>query len=120
VQTPPGAEFAGTIDRPDVGSVAMSRIAVAGFLAVLIGVPGWAQEAFPACQSQQSLEQVIATDGDLVPDDCRQVRVTEVPSDAGPLCVLDMSGTGEGVLDTLRDAALPEEWWVRCESLGLR
>jgi hypothetical protein len=39
-------------------------------------------------------------------------------SDSGRLCVIDLSKAGEGVLNTLRDAALPEQWWVACGRLS--
>lgn len=87
-------------------------------LPIALAGPAGAQESFPACQTQQALEQVMASDGRLMPDDCRALTVTEVRSDNGRLCVIDFAGAGEGVLNQLRDAALPEQWWVRCDRLG--
>ncbi|CAN5610106.1 hypothetical protein BH23PSE1_BH23PSE1_00930 [soil metagenome] len=98
----------------------MPILASGAVLAVVLGVGAGAaaQDGFPACQSQQSIEQIIASGGELMPDDCQQLTVTAITSDHGPLCVIDFSGAGAGILDTLRAAALPEQWWVRCESLG--
>ncbi|MGE4221457.1 MAG: hypothetical protein AB7G39_18580 [Alphaproteobacteria bacterium] len=83
-----------------------------------LAAPAAAQDAFPACQSQQSLEQIISSDGRLMPDDCRNLTVTTVRSDRGRLCVIDVSQAGDGVLQQLRDAALPAQWWVRCDRLA--
>ena len=87
-------------------------------LSVAVAAPATAQEAFPARQSQQSLEQIIASDGRLMPDDCRRLTVTAVRGDRGRLCVIDFSQAGGGVLDRLREAALPAQWWVRCDRLA--
>ncbi|MEX2629191.1 MAG: hypothetical protein WD341_04570 [Tistlia sp.] len=94
-----------------------SLAALAALLPLAFAGTASAQESFPACQTQQALEQVMASDGSLMPDDCRELTVTEVRSDSGRLCVIDFAGAGEGVLQQLRDAALPEQWWVRCDRL---
>lgn len=80
--------------------------------------PAAAQDALPACQEQHELEQVIASGGDLIPDGCRNITVTEVETDEARLCVIDFSAEDDGVLQQLRDAAIPEQWWVRCDALA--
>ncbi|ESR22510.1 hypothetical protein [Lutibaculum baratangense] len=97
---------------------AIAGAATAALLLVAIGTGhASAQEAFPACQSQQELEQVIGSDGQFMPDGCRNLTITAVETDGARLCVIDFATAGEGVLNTLRDAALPEQWWVRCDRL---
>jgi hypothetical protein len=107
---------------------AMIRLAAIAFasatLATAALTPAMAQDAaangpqsFPACQSQQDLEQILNSDGQLMPDGCRNLSITPVRSENGTLCVIDFSEAGQGVLEGLRDAALPDQWWVRCDSL---
>ena len=74
--------------------------------------------SFPACQSQQDLQQVINSDGKLMPSGCRELTIIPVKSGDGRLCVIDFSKAGDGVLQSLRDAAMPSQWWVRCDSLA--
>ena len=31
---------------------------------------------------------------------------------------ISFSGAGDDILQKLRDVALPDQWWVRCDSLG--
>lgn len=80
--------------------------------------PGVAQSELLACGTQQSLEQSIASDGALRPEDCRVLSITPVRTDVGALCVIDVSGAGTGVIEGLRSMALPSEWWVRCDRLS--
>ncbi|WP_137388579.1 hypothetical protein [Rhodoligotrophos defluvii] len=92
-----------------------------GILAGLMLLPAsgsLAQEQITACETQQALEQVIRSDGQLKPEGCRPLAITPVEVDAGRLCVLDFSGGDPGILQRLRDAALPEKWWVRCDELN--
>ena len=90
------------------------------FLALLgaLSMPAAAQETLTGCQSQRSLEQVISSDGKLMPDDCRMLKVTPVETDRGRLCVVDLSSSQDGVLQQLRDVASAQQWWVRCDALG--
>lgn len=85
---------------------------------LLTSVPAGAQESVPACQSQQELEQVVASDGRITPDGCRSLAITVLESDGQRLCLLDLSSDDEGIVDQLREAALPERWWVRCDELS--
>ncbi|UIJ72184.1 hypothetical protein [Aurantimonas sp. HBX-1] len=97
-------------------------LASAAFAAA-ISAPAVAQDAaparqgFPACQTQQDLEQILNSDGQLMPDGCRTLSITPVRSENGTLCVIEFSEAGQGVLQNLRDVALPDQWWVRCDSL---
>jgi hypothetical protein len=76
-------------------------------------------QGFIACQSQQELEQLLASDGDFTPDGCRNVAVTSLESEHGNICVMDFQpGEDGGVLDRLTDAALPTQWWVSCAELS--
>ena len=84
----------------------------------LLTVPAAAQETLIGCQSQQSLEQVISSDSRLTPDDCRALKVTRVTKGPDGVCVVDLSTAQDGVLQQLRDVAMPEQWWVRCDALA--
>lgn len=80
--------------------------------------PAYAQHTIPACQSQQELEQVLASDGNIMPQGCRSVTISSLESEGQRLCLLDLSTVGDGVLEQLRDAAVNQQWWVRCEDLS--
>jgi hypothetical protein len=96
----------------------ISPAAAAALVLFLIAVvPADAAETIPTCQSQESLQQVIDGDGRTMPDDCRKLTVTTVEADGRRLCVVDLSSADEGLLSSLRSAALPEQWWVRCDRL---
>ena len=95
----------------------MIRATALGAAAVLFAFPAFSQETFPACESQRALQQLLDSDGSFVPDECRNLSISVVEQDDRRLCVIDFSGAGDGVLQTLRDAALPEQWWVRCDRL---
>ncbi len=89
----------------------------------LLALPAAASAQTPsgliACQSQQELEQLLASDGDFMPDGCRNVAVTNLESEHGNICVIDFQpGANPGVLDRLTDAALPTQWWVSCADLS--
>jgi hypothetical protein len=77
-----------------------------------------AASTLQACQSQQSLQQIIDSRGALKPEDCRNITVTPVGTGEGRLCALSFSTAGNDILQKLCDAALPDQWWVRCENLG--
>ncbi|MCF1504811.1 hypothetical protein [Afifella sp. H1R] len=100
----------------------MARLVAAGaataLITLAIAAPAAAQERFPACQSQQSLQQIIGSNGELMPSDCRNLTITRLESDSGSLCLIDFSNAGGGVVQALRDAAMPEKWWVRCDQLS--
>lgn len=81
--------------------------------------PAPAPQTLTACQTQQELEQFLASDGQFVPDGCRLVSVTSLESEHGPLCVIDLEAADDpSVLDRLTDAAMPTQWWARCDSLS--
>lgn len=99
----------------------------AAFIAALLlgasGLPAHAQVAAPttgdspiACPSQQELEQVIGSDGQILPEGCTLIDVSRLRSDGEALCLIDFS-LDQGFLGRLRDAAFPSQWWVRCADL---
>jgi hypothetical protein len=73
-----------------------------------------AEDAIVACESQQEIEQVLQSDGDLMPDGCRFLTVTRVDSGAGELCVLDFEDPDPGIVGELTEAVTPTQWWVAC------
>ncbi len=79
---------------------------------------GNSTSSFIGCKSEQQLKKVISSSGKLASDGCRSIRIVPVKTDSGRLCVIDLSGSGKGVLSTLRNTALTEKWWVRCDVLG--
>ena len=77
--------------------------------------------SFPACPSQQTLEQVTGSQARFVPEDCRQLTITRVQSGAAELCVLNFGTDGDpGFLEQMKRAAVPHQWWVACENLSRR
>ena len=75
--------------------------------------------SFPACPSQDKMQQVLGSNGKYVPDDCRKLTVTRIRSGNTDFCLLDFETFGDpGFLDKLRSAAVPTQWWVACENLG--
>lgn len=78
-----------------------------------------AQEAVIACQSQQELEQVIASDGRILPDGCRNVSITPLDNGGERLCLMDFAGDDDGIVSQLREVAVNEAWWVRCADLNM-
>jgi hypothetical protein len=84
---------------------------------VLFSSPAMADGDLTLCRSQQSIEQVMETDGQLDPDDCRPARITRLDSDAGPVCVLNLSDGGGTFLGDLREMAETGEWWLPCDAL---
>jgi hypothetical protein len=51
--------------------------------------------SFPACPSQQGVEQVVGSQGRFVPSDCRQLTITRVQSGTAELCVLNFEPGGD-------------------------
>lgn len=70
------------------------------------------------CEDQQGLEQVIGSNGDIMPDGCRRLTISVLEDGGERLCLLDFSSREEGFVDQLRDAAFSDRWWVRCDALG--
>jgi hypothetical protein len=76
-------------------------------------------QGFIACQSQQELEQLLASDRGFMPDGCRNVAVNSLESEHGNICVMDFQpDENQGVLDRITEAALPTQWWVSCADLS--
>ena len=97
----------------------MLRIVSTAFGMLLLGtaVVG-AEEAVMACQEQAQLEQVRASDGDILPEGCRDVSVSVLENGGDRLCLLDFTGAGDGLIDQLREAAVTERWRVDCRDLA--
>ncbi|WP_274423605.1 hypothetical protein [Chelativorans sp. YIM 93263] len=87
-----------------VGLVAMSAVASA-------------QEQIPACQEQQQLEQVLASDGEIMPESCRQVSISVLENNGDRLCLVDLTGESEGFVEQLQEAAVEQRWWILCEEV---
>jgi hypothetical protein len=95
--------------------IPLALVAFAGAASAQTATP----QSFPVCESQQELEQVLASDGQFMPDGCRTWSVTSLESEYGPLCVVDFEAAADPrLLDRLTDAALPSQWWVLCENLA--
>jgi pyrimidine operon attenuation protein/uracil phosphoribosyltransferase len=96
-----------------------SAVALATVLAVgTSGIPVAAQVQTQVCESQQSMEQVMETEGALAPDDCRPATITRLQRDTGDICVIDVSGADSGVVDELLAVARTDQWWIACEDLA--
>ncbi|MCT7377308.1 hypothetical protein [Chelativorans salis] len=88
-------------------------------IACIIAIPvaATAQESIPACQDQQQLEQVLGSNGDIMPEGCRNVNISVLESNGERLCLVDLSGSDEGIVEQLREAAVEQRWWIRCEDI---
>ena len=86
-------------------------------LAVGVAAPAPAQESFTACETQQDLEQVIQSQGELMPEGCRTVTITSVDSPAGELCVIDIGEQDPGIVGAITEAAVPTQWWMACADI---
>lgn len=99
----------------------LERTAAFGSLAgIMVCISGMAFAQSPpiACENQQSLEQALASDGGIMPDDCRPISIERLNSDGRDLCLVDLSQPDDGLIGSLREAAAPVEWWVTCEALS--
>lgn len=90
-------------------------LAVAGFIAM--AAAAMAQEGIPACQDQQKLEQVLGSDGEIMPEDCREATISVLEADGDRLCLVDLSGANEGIVGQIREAAVEQRWWMRCQDI---
>lgn len=70
-----------------------------------------------ACPTQDELEQVVGSDGQIRPDGCTTLQVNALSTERGDICLIDF-GLDEGFLGRIRDAAFPTQWWVKCEDLA--
>jgi hypothetical protein len=86
-------------------------------LTVSATAPALAQVSFPACESQQEIEQIIQSQGELMPDGCRTITIIPVDSPAGQLCVIDIGEDDPGVIGEIAEAAVPTDWWVACADI---
>jgi hypothetical protein len=90
-------------------------------LVVIAVNPAFAQadRSFPACETQQQIEQVLGSKGQYVPSDCRRLTITKIQSTGKDVCILDFETAGDRTfLDRLRNAAVPTKWWVECTKLS--
>ena len=71
-----------------------------------------------ACSTQAALEQVIGSNGTITPDECQSISVNSLASDGRQLCLINFGAGEGGLLDQVRDFAMPSEWWVECELLA--
>ena len=96
----------------------LSRLFLSLGFALSAIAPVTAQEtSLTACESQQEMEQVIQSNGDLMPDGCRTLTITSVEAEAGELCVLNFEATDPGLLDSLQEEVTTTQWWVDCAEL---
>lgn len=99
--------------------IVSTRISLKSIAAyTLMSMPVAAQTPALACGSQQSLEQALMSSGEIVPDDCRPVRLSRLTSEGRDLCLLDLSQTDDGLIGSLRDVATQEQWWLDCNDLA--
>ncbi|UUP19844.1 hypothetical protein [Nitratireductor thuwali] len=90
-------------------------LAVVGFVAVPAAAT--AQEGIPACQDQQNLEQVLGSNGEIMPEDCREATISVLETDGDRLCLVDLSGESEGIVGEIRDVAVEQRWWMSCQDI---
>ena len=101
------------------------HVTLAAAMAATLVLPSLAgaqspEGGFVACTNQQALEQVLETEGELMPEDCRAGDVATLESNGRRLCAIDLSAAGGNVIETLRDAATPTQWWIECDALTER
>lgn len=96
----------------------MVRVLLIAALMMAPALLAKAEDPLIACPSQQELEQVLQSGGDLIPEECRRLIVSRVETAAGPLCMIDFQPRNPGMLDRLTAVAAPMQWWVRCEVLA--
>jgi hypothetical protein len=77
-------------------------------------------QQIPICPTMAGLQQVVQTPGGPLPQGCRMVTVRRVDSPVGPLCAVDFSDAGGGLLGDIVDSAVQTRWWASCASLNLR
>ena len=85
---------------------------------LLVSGPSFAQTPLMACESQQSLEQALTSEGGIMPDDCRSISVARLANNGRELCLMDLSQPEGGIISNLRDAASTDQWWVACRELA--
>lgn len=88
------------------------------FLALPAAAAAQTPQGFIACESQQELDQHLASDRQFMPDGCRNIAVTSLDSEFGRICVMDFQPDDDGVIGRLTDAALPTQWWALCGDLA--
>jgi hypothetical protein len=90
--------------------------------AALLGgpTPSRAQSTqVPVCPSLALAQQARRTPpGAPLPEGCRVVRVLRVDTPAGPVCAVDFSADGRGLLADIMDAAVQTRWWTACANLS--
>ncbi len=103
-------------DMEDKRMITAPRLTLT-LLSLTLAPPLAAQSPVTACESQQSLEQALTSDGEIMPDDCRAISVARLSSDGQELCLLDLSSGDASLIGSLRDAAAPDQWWMLCADL---
>lgn len=113
----PSAPLRRTLHFPGLRTgIAAATLAFA--MSVMVPQQSAAEEAFVICDEQRALEQVLASNGDFMPDNCRMLRLSTLDTDQGRLCVAEFDETEDpGLVDRLTEAALPDTWWMRCADL---
>jgi hypothetical protein len=99
----------------------MTFLHLAAGLALVLAATGPAHAQPPgmiACETQQELEQVIQSKGQIKPDGCRNLRIASVKTQVGELCQLEFQQPEDpGVVERLKRAVAPARWWVECAQL---
>jgi hypothetical protein len=106
----------GAVMHPRIITAACTVVAF-GLGHPALGQPTTAQDEVVACPSQQELEQVLASNGTIASDDCWTININSLVSNGERLCLLDFSASGGSILSRLQSAAMPTQWWVRCDAL---
>lgn len=76
------------------------------------------QEVIEACTDEQSLQQVIDSNGQITPEDCMPISLSALTTQGDRLCLIDLAPGGSGVLGKLQDVARASKYWVRCSALS--
>ncbi|MBV1800232.1 hypothetical protein [Siccirubricoccus sp. G192] len=71
------------------------------------------------CPTMALVQQTLQNPGGPLPEGCRLVTVRRVDSPAGPLCAVDFSEEGQGLLGDIIDSAVQTRWWAACATLNL-
>jgi hypothetical protein len=75
------------------------------------------EPGFVVCQSRDDLERRLAVPDATGVAGCRRIVVTVAPGTEERICRLDLTGGDRGLLDQLRNAALPDTLWTPCRNL---
>ncbi len=97
-----------------IPAMPLSMTILAMLILAMMGLPGpaAAQTTLVACDTQQRLEQVISSEGQFMPEGCRDVTATRIESQVGEICVIRFPTEG------ITGAITGNEWWIRCDDLS--